>query len=307
MLVGCLRSLGAQTHAPLEVLVCFREGDTETAQTLASLDGPEQALVRSVVLGPDDNFAAGLRAGIAASRGDLVAFTDDDSEAPADWLARIVGYFADASVAGVGGRDVLSFETPPAPVVGRMQWFGRVIGNHHAGKGGARDVDFLKGVNCCFRGDLVRAVGIDPRLRGAGNVVHTELSVCLPLRRAGWRLVYDPSLTVKHHAAPRKDGDDNHRGGFNAGAMQDIVHNETLVVLEHLRPAGRIAFVLWSFFVGVGFAPGVAQALRSIASGIEPPGRVLQRWWATRLGRLAGWNTYLWVRREAPLLMRGST
>lgn len=299
MLVGCLRSLGAQTHPPLEVLVCFRDGDIETSQALASLDGPEQALVCSVVLGPDDNFAAGLRAGITASRGDLVAFTDDDSEAPADWLARIVGYFADASVAGVGGRDVLSFETPPAPVVGRMQWFGRVIGNHHAGKGGARDVDFLKGVNCCFRGDLVRAVGIDPRLRGAGNVVHTELSVCLPLRRAGWRLVYDPSLTVKHHAAPRKDGDDNHRGGFNAAALQDMVHNETVLVLEHLSLGGRLGFALWSFGIGSGHAQGVVKSLHSVLTGKASASIATKRWWATLRGRLKGWQTYIQQQAKA--------
>jgi GT2 family glycosyltransferase len=302
MLVGCLRSLGAQKHPPLEVLVCFREGDTDTAQTIASLDGPEQVVVRSVVLGPDDNFAAGLRAGIAASRGDLVAFTDDDSEAPPDWLARIVGFFEDESVAGVGGRDVLSFETPPSPVVGRMQWFGRIIGNHHAGQGGTRDVDFLKGVNCCFRGDLVRAVGIDPRLRGAGNVVHTELSVCLPLRRAGWRLVYDPSLTVNHHAAPRKDGDDNHRGGFSAAALQDMVHNETVMVLEHLSPAGKLAFALWSFGVGSGHAQGIAKSLHSALTGKASASIAAKRWWSTLNGRLKGWRTYIQRQSKASKL-----
>ena len=34
-------------------------------------------------------------------------------------------------------------------------------------RGAARDVDFLKGVNWAFRGELLRGLGIDPRLRGA--------------------------------------------------------------------------------------------------------------------------------------------
>lgn len=32
-----------------------------------------------------------------------------------------------------------------------VQWFGRVIGNHHLGTGGVREVDILKGVNMSFR------------------------------------------------------------------------------------------------------------------------------------------------------------
>lgn len=305
MLVGCLRALAAQTLPPLEVLVCYRDGDSDTAAALASLTQAGPSAVREVLVGRDDNLAAGLRAGVAASRGELVALTDDDSEAPADWLEIIRPHFDDPAVAGVGGRDLLAQQPAPADTVGRMQWFGRMIGNHHAGVGAARDVDFLKGVNCCFRGDLLRSVGVDERLRGAGNVVHWELAMCLPIRRAGGRLIYDPSVTVVHHAAPRKDGDDNHRGGFNSAALRDMVHNETFLVLEDLRPLGRVAFALWSFWVGTGITPGVAQALRSVLVGRQSPLRVAQRWWATRAGRLVGLKTYLATpRHETQLTAR---
>ncbi|QDV74674.1 Glycosyl transferase family 2 [Planctomycetes bacterium K2D] len=304
MLVGCLRALSAQTLPPLEVFVCYRDGDGQTERALLSLGEKELSLVHRMVLGSSDNFAAGLRAGIAASSGDLVALTDDDSEAPPDWLERITGYFRDASVAGVGGRDVLPSETVLAEVVGRIQWFGRRIGNHHAGVGGMRDVDFLKGVNCCFRGDLLREIGVDRRLKGSGTVIHTELSICLPMRRSGWRLIYDPQLSVTHHIAQRQDGDNNHRGEFNTSGFGDTTHNETLMVLEHLSPLGRIAFACWSFLIGTAFTPGLLHCLRSVATGGEPATQAVRRWWATRSGRFAGLRTYLLLPRPTQLVAK---
>lgn len=265
VLQGCLRALHAQAREPIEVLVCRRSSDAGTADFLASAPGELRRLVREVVIGPDDNFGKSLDAGIRASVGDLVALTDDDAEAPPDWLERLAAPYADAGVAGVGGRDVILGHPPRADVVGRVAWYGRIVGNHHTGRGAQRDVDVLKGVNCSFRGELVRALGVDPRLRGAGNVVHTELSICLPLRRAGWRLVYDPAITVAHHVAPRRDGDDNHRGGFNAAAFADALYNERMLVREHLGAAGRAAYAAWALCLGTRHAPGVAQLPRVAA------------------------------------------
>lgn len=258
VLAGCLRALHAQEHEPLEVLVCRRSSDELTAAGVAGLPPEERRLVREVVIGPDDNFALALQSGIDATHGELIALTDDDAEAPTDWLTRLVGAFEDPTVAACGGRDLLPGAAAPASqVVGKVLWFGRVIGAHHDGLGPPRDVDVLKGVNCCFRGDLLRRVGVDPRLRGAGNVVHTELAMCLPLRRAGYRIVYDPTITVQHHVAPRMDGDQNSRGGFNGPALRDAVHNETLLLLEHLSVPGRVALFGWSLAVGTRGAPGL--------------------------------------------------
>ncbi|TWT97966.1 N-glycosyltransferase [Botrimarina colliarenosi] len=301
VLVGCLRALHAQSHEPLEVLVSYRSDDTATATAIASLPDSERRLVRAVLLRPGDNLACGLRNGVAASRGQLVALTDDDAEAPADWLERLAARFDDPRVGGVGGRDLIDEPSRPALTVGRLQWFGRMIGNHHAGQGDPREVDFLKGVNCCFRGDVLRDLGVDTRLVGAGNVVHWELAICLPLKRAGWRLIYDPAITLVHHAAPRQDGDDNHRGGFNADALRDMVHNETLVLFDQLGPVQRAAYLAWGTLMGVGITPGVAQSLRAVLTGRETSSQALRRWRATQLGRVNGLRTWWRDAEDQPL------
>lgn len=292
VLLGCLRALHQQEIDPLEVLVCYRSDDGLTANALESLPESDLRLVREVRLAPGENLAAGLRAGISESRGDLIALTDDDAEAHPDWISRLIRGFANPDVGGVGGRDIMQHQPEKTAVVGKVQWFGRRISNHQTGHGPARDVDVLKGVNCCFRGDLLRSIGIDRRLRGKGNVAHWELAICLPLARVGWRMVYDPEITLDHHVSQRMDGDVNQRGGFEPKSLRDIVHNETLMVWEHLNPVGKAAFLGWSTLLGTHFTPGLVAAIRT---GIQRrnPFTMMHRFCVTLHGRMQGLATWL--------------
>jgi hypothetical protein len=116
-----------------------------------------------------------------------------------------------------------------------------------------------------------------------------ELALCLPLRRAGWTLVYDPAIAVEHHVAPRHDADQRHRGVFSAGPQADAVHNETLVLLEHQRGVARVAFMLWAMLVGTRLEPGLLQLPRLVLLGDRD---ALPRWRSTVAGRWRGWTSY---------------
>jgi hypothetical protein len=241
-----------------------------------------------------------MNAGLARTTGDWVALTDDDSEPRTDWLERMSGYFDVAAIGGVGGRDWQPRDRGDvhgARRVGCVSWFGRTSANHHLGAGPARDVDVLKGVNCCFRGDLLRKIGFDTRLRGKGNVSHWEMSLCFKLRRRGYRLVYDPAIATDHHVAARHDGDSNARGTFTEAPFVDGVHNETLALLEHLSPAGRAAFRAWAAAVGTRAAPGLLQVLRLGLQRSDLAGE-WRRFQATMAGRRAGRETWRASRRQ---------
>ena len=196
------------------------------------------------------NLVASMNAGLARTSGEFVALTDDDAEPRPDWLARLLPYFDDPGVGGVGGRDDQAANPGEAADVGRVQWFGRVIGNHHLGVGPPRDVDVLKGVNCCFRGNLLRSVGFDRRLRGRGNVSHWELALCLRLRRDGWRLVYDPAIRVDHHPRrPPRRRRESTRRVRRGSRWLDMAYNETLVAVlaPPAAPHGKARHTLaWS-------------------------------------------------------------
>ena len=232
-----------------------------------------------------------MNAGLAVTTGEVVALTDDDAEPRPDWLARCVALLRDdPAVGGVGGRDWQPHEKWDEAVVGTISWFGRGVGNHHLGAGPARDVDLLKGVNAVFRGDLLREIGFDKRLLGRGNVSHWEMSLCLTVRRAGWRLVYDPAIAVDHRPAVRQDGDVNTRGGFEPQSFINAIHNETVAVWDYLPPWRRGVYLVWAMLIGTSGAPGLAQVPRLV---LQRRRFVARRWLAVCRGRWAGLKTAL--------------
>jgi GT2 family glycosyltransferase len=282
-LARCIRALARQRYAPDEVVVVTRAADEASRVAARAVALPSATRLLLPAVGAAGVIVA-LQAGLDAATGDVIAFTDDDAEPREDWIERLLGAIpADGPVVGAGGRDHQPGERGPGETaVGRVQWFGRVIGAHHVGAGGAREVDVLKGVNAAFRALPLREVGFDARLRGTGAQQHWELALCLPLRRAGWRLIYDPAIAVDHHVESREGTDQIHRGRFDADALADAVHNETVALLEHLRGTRRIAFGAWAWLVGTVAAPGLANALRLRAQGHRWAGAA---WAATRRGR----------------------
>lgn len=283
-LARCLRALAAQARPADEVIVVTRREDEESrvAARAIAMPGATRLVLPEV---EQRGVIAGLQAGLDAAQGDCIAFTDDDAEPRADWTERLVATLQrEADVGGVGGRDhqPASRDARGRSVVGEVQWFGRVIGAHHLGIGPARDVDVLKGVNVAFRTSPLRTIGFDARLRGEGAQQHWELGVCLALRRAGWRLVYDPSIAVDHHVEARSGDDQMHRGRFAASAMTDAVHNEALSLLEHLGPVRRLAFEAWSRLAGTVAAPGALNAMRLRLQGHD---WAFDAWRAAREGR----------------------
>jgi glycosyltransferase involved in cell wall biosynthesis len=283
----CLAALAAQSRAPDEVVVGVRRGDVATAAVVAAACAAGWPVRAATTAAP--GVVAAMQAALDVATGDVIALTDDDSRPRAGWTEGLLACLAAApDIGGAGGRDWQPFERGDAQRVGVVQWFGRVIGNHHLGAGAARSVDVLKGVNCAYRAPLLRAVGFDTRLRGAGAQQHWELGVCLPLRRAGWRLMYDPMIAVDHDVAPRHDADLLHRGIFAEAPLVDAVHNETVALTEGRGGVARTAFVLWAFLVGTGEAPGAAQLVRLLLQG---DALAVRRWRATLAGRIAGLAT----------------
>lgn len=293
----CLAALAAQSRHPDEVVVGVRTGDEATVAVVNAAHAAGLPVV--VALADAAGVVAAMQAALDASTGDIVALTDDDARARPDWIAGLLEHFASApDVGGVGGRDWQPWERGNARRVGMVQWFGRVIGNHHLGHGPARDVDILKGVNCAFRGQLLRVVGFDARLRGSGAQAYWELGVCLPLRRAGWRLVYDPSVAVDHDIAPRQASDALHRGIFASGELENAVHNESIALLERRGCFASAIFLTWALLVGPWESPGVVQMMRRMAQ--RDPNAVAAFLAACR-GRFAGAITAWQVSRTLRL------
>lgn len=286
----CLDALATQTAPPHEVLLVVRPSDDATRDFLASYD--RRSLPIRVLPVTEPGLVAALNVGLAGFSGDVVAMTDDDAVPRADWVERIRAHFEkDPALGGLGGRDWMYNDgrlvTGSAKRVGRVSWFGRPVGNHHLGVGPAREVEILKGVNMSFRRAAVDGVRFDRRLKGSGTEMHNEWSVCIAVRRRGWKLVYDPGVVVDHYLAPRPTSEDRlHR---SAEGVYEAVYNETLLLLEFLPPARRFAFLVWSWLMGTRLTPGLIQAVRAKLNGRS---QVLRLLGAACRARAHAWRVY---------------
>lgn len=287
----CLDALKAQRRRPDEVVVILRAGDVES-QTVIDERRSDSALLRKVLVS-EPGVVHALNSGLDAISGEIVAITDDDAAPRPDWLERTLHSFAqDRAVGGVGGRDWVHHgervESGMHPVVGKLQWFGRSIGNHHLGSGTPREVDFLKGANMSFRREAIHALRFDTRLRGSGAQVHNDMAFSLAVRLRGWKVIYDPAAAVDHYPGARFDEDQ--RGVISALAYRNAAFNYALIVSEVLGPVRSCAFLLWAVAIGTRSAPGLIQVVRLL--GVEGHAALVKAS-ASLAGTLAGWRRAL--------------
>jgi GT2 family glycosyltransferase len=265
-LVTCLNSLKQQLQPAHEVIVVLRNDDLETQQALSNLT---TTLPLKVVLTPLPGTVAARNAGLKECTSDVLAILDDDTKPHPEWLKRILSRFAeDPALGGLGGRDRCfdgeAFDDRKASVVGRIQWYGRMIGNHHLGFGDIREVDFLKGANMSFRSEAFANLGFDPRLKGHGAQPREDTAFSIAIKAAGWKLAYDPAAAVDHYATQR----DEARHYVDVQALTDerlfreFAYNDTLSLWLALKGVRKLAFITWTILIGTCVCPGFVQALR---------------------------------------------
>ncbi|WP_117168551.1 glycosyltransferase family 2 protein [Paraliobacillus sediminis] len=259
----CLEALSEQSLLPDEVIVVVRDTDKETQQFLANYTA--SIPIRSYQVDRPGQVAA-LNIGLASSQNEIISIIDDDTAPHKHWLKRIIEIFAVSDdIGGVGGRDWVHEGDKKLngerELVGKVQWFGRVIGNHHLGSGPARDVEVLKGANMSYRRAAIKGMQFDERLLGNGAQVHNDMAFSLRVKKSGWRLIYDPTVSIDHFPAQRFDADE--RNAFNPEAYYYAVYNETLIMTEFMEtPYQKLIYLLWAYTIGTKNKPGFLQVIR---------------------------------------------
>jgi GT2 family glycosyltransferase len=168
----------------------------------------ESALYRVVALKHQIGIARARNAGIASTRGEIVAFLDDDA-VPADgWLAALVeGLRSYPEAAAFGGRVVGSDRVNVYAQLRDQVYYRETFGLWYVDPGGVGDLvgpPYVNGGNSAYRrAALTNSDGFDPRLPAYSDV---ELGRRLSLDRygvllAGMTILHDHPSTFRAYMA----------------------------------------------------------------------------------------------------------
>lgn len=272
LLRSCLAGLAAQHLPPDEVIVVARSDDEGSRHAIATY----QPMVQEVLVS-EPGMGAALQAGAQASKGDVIAFLDDDAVPRRDWIERLLAGFASPGVGAVGGRDLV--HTADGTVdgaelrVGELTAWGVPVGNHHLGAGRPRVVKILKGCNSAYRREVL---GFPIGLRGKGAQVAHDLATSLHAGQSSLALVYDPGLLVDHYPGPRFD--DDTRNAPSRRARLDATYNTSYAICS-VYPRRRWLHLGYHFIVGTRASPGL---VRSLAGWFRHECDVQGRFWSTQ-------------------------
>jgi glycosyltransferase involved in cell wall biosynthesis len=231
----CVASI-LTNHALLELVLVDQSDGTETERALAGVSDSRFRYVRTDTRGVTN----ARNVGIAASQGEIIAFTDDDCRVPANWAETILAVFAgDPSAALVCGRVKVpeelwergfteSFEPKQREWLGHYPPFGQ---------------DWGITANMSMRRTVLAQVGTFDPFLGAGSPLRSggEPDLIFRVLKAGLKVV-NASEVVVDHLGVRPYGEAATkllRGyGFGTGAA----------LFKHVRIGDRAAIALYLRF-----------------------------------------------------------
>jgi len=181
----CLTSL-QDLHYPNYEVIFVDDGSKDKTQEIMK----EFPRVRNIVQ-VNKGLSVARNVGIAASKGEVVAFTDSDCMVDRDWLYFLVHALLSADFAAVGGPNI----SPPA-----TDWIQAVVG---AAPGSPSHVlltdtvaEHVPGCNMAYHKWALEEIGgFDPEYRKAGD----DVDVCWRLMQRGYQIGFSPSAVVWHY------------------------------------------------------------------------------------------------------------
>ena len=205
--------LGQSSSAPEhEVIVVDNNSTDETASVVQSrLSAAGNAGRLRYVFEPEQGLSNARNAGIASTRSDIVAFTDDDVRVRPDWVRAIKDSFdSHPDVACVSGRILPLWESPPPDWLTPRHWLGPLAlqdyGDESFVLDGTRPIS-LAGANFAFRMDVFdRIGGFAPAYRRA-----EDSEFLLRFWREGYRAEYVPEMIIDALIPPERRTKAYHR------------------------------------------------------------------------------------------------
>lgn len=187
-----------------ELIVVDNNSKDNTLEVIRQFTKTASFSVRYVFEGRQGKSAA-LNAGVAAAKGEVVVFTDDDVILHPEWLLNLKRAFDEFNCAGVAGRIMPVWQHP------KPDWLEmeeqQAIGHYELGDEPKQIEDHNPlGANSAYRRDLFAKYGtfrLDLGHRGEDRGITCEdTEFASRLFRAGEKIMYVPSAIVYHPVDP---------------------------------------------------------------------------------------------------------
>jgi GT2 family glycosyltransferase len=185
-IASCLTSvLRATATRNCQIIVVESSGDR--AGEIVAREFPDVEFIRSA---ERLSVGAARNRGVRQARGRLLFFVDQDCIVPSNWINALERQLTDPAVGAAGGSVGIA---DPSNRSGAAVFFLEFFRHVRTRRPPHRTAPFLLGCNLACRADVLGGVQFPDQTLGE-DVLFTHA-----VRAAGYEVVYDPALEVKHH------------------------------------------------------------------------------------------------------------
>ncbi len=206
-----------------ELVVVNNASDDRTREVVEEFAARSSLAVKYLFEGRIGKSYA-LNTGIEHCNGSIIAFTDDDAVVSPDWIDRVAAAFEESHAEIVFGRVNPLWETA------QPTWFT----HRHYGRFALLDygqetfvVDdprhAFHGVNVAIRREALNRLGgfrVDKGPRGLEGGIGEDTDLFERALASGIRIVYDPTIVVRHFIPSRRCTKNYHRDMLKRGISQ---------------------------------------------------------------------------------------
>jgi GT2 family glycosyltransferase len=164
---AAIEAVMRQSDEHWELLIVYQGDDQDLATLVKDYEGRDPRITG--IHAQESNLSHARNVGMAAARGEVLAFTDDDCEVAPDWIAAVRKAFTDEPLVGVFGGEVVAEPNTQPWRISTCPAAHVVEGVYVPGRDDEPPPGFyMIGANFCVRREAAERVGQFDEVLGAG-------------------------------------------------------------------------------------------------------------------------------------------